>query len=303
VLYELAWTYKGLSKHTEAAEAFAKLAANHDASPLAAESLYHVGEYAYEAENFKDAGRSYLAARDKAGQSELGEKSSHKLGWSYFRLDEFAQSQQAFARQRATFPQGPLAPDATFMEAESLFKQGKHAEALALFEQVKNPSSEEFRVLSLLHGGQAACQLKQWSKGLALLDQTAKAFPDSPHLPEVMYEQAWARQNLGQVDEALQAYEGVTAKTNREVAARARFMIGEIYFERKDHKQAVTNFYKVAYGYSYPEWQANALYEAARCLEVLKKVEQAKKDYQEIVTKFPDSSKATAAQKRLAELK
>jgi TolA-binding protein len=189
------------------------------------------------------------------------------------------------------------------MEAESLFKQGKHTEALALFEQVKNSSSDDFRALALLHGGQAACQLKQWSKGLTLLDQGAKQFPASPHLPEVLYEQAWARQNLGQIDEALAAYEAVTAKTNREVAARARFMIGEIHFEKKDHKQAVANFYKVAYGYGYPEWQANALYEAARCLEVLKKVDQAKKDYQEVVTKFPQSEKAAPAQKRLAELK
>ncbi len=145
------------------------------------------------------------------------------------------------------------------MEAESLFKQSKHAEALALFEQVKKPSSEDFQVLALLHGGQAACQLKQWSKGLQLLEQGIKQYPETPHLPEVLYEQAWAKQNLGQTDEALEIYESVTAKTNREVAARARFMIGEIHFEKKDHNQAVRDFYKVAYGYGYPEWQANCL--------------------------------------------
>lgn len=303
VLYELAWSYKALDKQAEAADAFSKLATSHEASPLAAESLYHAGEHAYNQEHFKDASKSYFAAMNKAGKTDLGEKSAHKLGWAYYRLGDFVKAQQTFGYQRTTFPQGTLAPDATFMESESLFKQGKHAEALALFEQVKNPSSADFQALALLHGGQAACQLKQWSKGLALLDQSAKQFPESPHLPEVLYEQAWAKQNLGQIDEALTTYEAVTAKTNREVAARARFMIGEIHFERKDHKQAVTNFYKAAYGYSYPEWQANALYEAARCLEVLKKVEQAKKDYQEVVTKFPQSDKAAPAQKRLAELK
>jgi TolA-binding protein len=240
---------------------------------------------------------------NKAGKTDVGEKAAHKLGWAYFKLDDFAKAQQTFAYQRTTFPQGPLLADATFMEGESLFKQGKYAEALALFEQVKKPSTPDFQVLALLHAGQAAAQLKQWSKSQSLLEQCAKQFPESPHLPEVLYEQAFAKQNLGQIDEALELYELVTAKDNREPAARARFMIGEIYFEKKDHNQAVRNFYKVAYGYGYPEWQANALYEAARCLEVLKKVEQAKKDYQEVVTKFPQSDKAPLAQKRLAELK
>jgi TolA-binding protein len=127
-------------------------------------------------------------------------------------------------------------------------------------------------------------------------------YPDAASLPETLYEQAFALQNLGRTEEALELYESVTAKTNREVAARARFMIGEIHFEQKEHAEAVRNFYKVAYGYGYPEWQANALYEAARCLEVLKKTDQARKDYQEIVTKFPDSDKAPLAKKRLAEL-
>ena len=164
-----------------------------------------------------------------------------------------------------------------------MFKQDKFEQALAAYEEVKNPSSDDFGALSLLHAGQAAAQLKQWEKSLELLTRCARRFPDSVYLPEVLYEQGYARQNLGQLDEAAGLYRSVIVKTNREVAARAQFMIGEIFFQRKKQADAIKTFYKVIYGYSYPQWQANATFEAARCFEVLKKKDQAVKLYEELL--------------------
>ena len=60
----------------------------------------------------------------------MGEKAAHKLGWAYYRLDNFADAQKAFGRQRTIWPAGPLAADAAFMEAECLFKQKKFEEAM-----------------------------------------------------------------------------------------------------------------------------------------------------------------------------
>ena len=86
-------------------------------------------------------------------------------------------------------------------------------------------------------------------------------------------------------------------------------MMGEILFEKKNYKEAVRNFFKVAYGYGYPQssaniqvWQADSAYEAGRCFEVLKNADQAKKAYQEVVEKYPKSNKASLAKTRLAAL-
>ncbi len=301
-LYELAWALKAQDQQDEATATFARLAKEHPASPLAAESLYHVAEQQYQKEDYKQAAVSYYEAMQKAGKSELGEKAAHKLGFAYYRQDLFDKAEQSFAYQRSTFPQGALAADAAFMQAESLFKQGKFAESLPVYAQVKNPAGKDFAMLTLLHSAQAEAKLKQWAKSLALLEQAVKQYPDSQYLPEALYEQAWAQQNLGQSAQALPLYEEVTAKTDREVAARARFMIGEIYFEQKNHAEAIKNFFKAAYAYSYPEWQANAHYEAGRCFEVLGKKDQAAKSYQEVVDKFPSSDKAALAKQRLVEV-
>jgi outer membrane protein assembly factor BamD (BamD/ComL family) len=46
-----------------------------------------------------------------------------------------------------------------------------------------------------------------------------------------------------------------------------------------------------------------AAYEAARCFEVLGKKEQALKQYQELVEKYPQSDQVPLANQRIQELK
>ncbi|MBN2021783.1 MAG: tetratricopeptide repeat protein [Pirellulales bacterium] len=301
-LYELAWALKSSGNQPEALRRFAQLAKEHPDSPLAAESLYLVAEGQYDEKKFAEAAAAYYDVGQKASDSGLKEKASYKLGWSYFNQDKFNEAQETFAFLRRTFPEGKLAEDAAFMQGECFRRQGKHAEALAAYESVKEPTGKDFKVLGLLHAGQAAAQLGQWDASLKLLADAVARFPESEYLPEILYEQGAAQQNLGKPDEAVKLYQTVVAKTNREVAARALFMVGELQFDKKEHAEAIKTFYQVIYGYSYPEWQASATYEAARCFEVLERPEQAVKLYKELIEKYPNHDKAALAKKRLESM-
>jgi TolA-binding protein len=304
--YQLAWALKLQGKQDEAVEAFAKFAEDFPSSARAPEAHYHVGEAAYDRKDYAAAATAYYTAMQQAGKSELGEKAAHKLAWSYYHQDNFDSAQKTFSYQRKTFPDGPLGADAVFMEAECLFRQEKYEEALAAYDQVQGLQNKDFQVLALLHAGQAAGQLEQWQKSLELVTKCVEQFPESPYADEALYQQGWAQQKLGKTDEALALYEKVIAAAGggaSESAARAQFMIGEIQFERKVHDEAVKSFFKVIYGYSFPKWQAEATYEAARCFEVLKKPSQAVKLYQELVQKYPDSDKVPLAKQRIENLK
>lgn len=301
VYYELAWSQRGLDKPDDAAETFKKLAKEYPKSPLASESLYHVGDRAYDKQQWKEAAQAYYDSMTLAGEAPLGEKAAHKLGWAYFQQNSFNEAEQTFAYQVQTWPKGELAADGQFMAAESLFKQLKYREALAGFQKVQNPPRKELALLSLLHAAQSASAMQDWKQSESLATRALAVDATSPYLAEVLYEQAWSLQNQGKLDEALKLYEDVTMRSDAEVAARARFLIGEIFFERKDHKEAIRNFFKAAV-YNYPQWQAAAHYEAGRCFEVLKDPAQARKSYQEVVTKFPESDRAAEAKKRLEAL-
>ena len=288
------------------------LAREHGDSPLAAESWFNVGEYQYhQKKDYLAAAAAYSSAVAKAGKSELGEKAAHKLGWAWFQAQDYPQAEQAFSSEVSNFPGGALSPDARFMAGESLFKQNKYETALAALQKAAGEklSSPDFAALALLHAAQSAGQMQIWNSSLELLAQLQHDFPKSPHLVQAAYEEGWAKQNLNQLGEALKLYESVADKTDAVVGARARFMMGEVLFAQGNHKEAIRNFLKVVYGYGdtkapapYKLWQANATYEAARCFEVMKSVDQAKKLYGELVAKYPDSDKLAAAKKRLSEL-
>ena len=197
------------------------------------------------------------------------------------------------------------------MIGESLFKQEKYEPALAALRRALDMklASPEFSSLALLHAAESAAQLARWDDSVKLLARLKKEYPDSPHVDQATYDEGWAKQNLNQLDDALALYEAVADKTDAVVGARARFMMGEVNFAKKNYDEAIRNYFKVIYGYgdtqapaAYKTWQADATYEAARCCEVKQSPEQAKKLYRELVVKYPDSNKAAAAKERLKQL-
>ncbi len=50
------------------------------------------------------------------------------------------------------------------------------------------------------------------------------------------------------------------------------------------------------------KWQANSVFEAARCFETMKMVEQARKSYKELIEKYPESDKVADGKARLQAL-
>lgn len=312
-LYELAWAYDALHQPQESAAAFARLAGEHPGSALAAESRFHAAQYAYDQDDFAAAAQGFAAAADKAPNATLGENARHKQGLSYYRLDDFVRAAAAFHAQTQAWPAGPLAADAAFLEGESLAKLKRYAEALAAYRRVTKPgdakaagtkpAGKDFELLALLHGGQAAAELHQWPEALRLLEEAARRFPASAYEAEILCLEAAAQEQLGHAEQALQLCRDVLAKTDREPAARAQFVVGQIQFQRKQYAEAAQTFFKVALGYSYPHWQAEATFEAARCFEALGDKRRAAEQYADLVSKFPQGDHTPAARARLAELK
>lgn len=321
VLYELGWALKSQDKHADAAPHFVKLTSEHPDSPLAAEAWFHIGEDQYEKKAFEEAVKSYSAAKSKAGMNELGEKSTYKLGWALFQLKQYDKSAAEFAAQTATYPQGSLTTDGVFMRAESLFRKENFKDAWPVFQaavasKIPTPTIE---TLALLHGGQSASQLKQYKDAIGMLSQIPTKFPESPLLAETYYELGWAQQNDGKEDEALKSYETAATKSRDFIGARSRFMLGELYFAKKDFAAAIREFQRAMYGFGgdaasadTKNWQAKSGYEAGRCSQVqidaakgadkTKLIADAKKYYGFVVEKHPQHELAAEAKKQLDAL-
>lgn len=322
VLYELAWVYRKMDKPAESVAVFERLARQYSDSPLAAEANWRLGENRFDQGEYQEAVKLYNVAKEQAAPGEVDELATHKLGWALFRLDDYEGALAQFAQQMKAYPQGSLAADALFMQGECQFKLQRYEQALATFDKASqsNLSKPDMQVLALLHGGQSAAELKRWPDSVRLLDQIVSRFPDTPYLAEALGKRGWAKQQLRRLDEALADYEEASARSRGEAGAHARFLIGELQFERKEHIEAIKNFQRVMYGYGAenapPEvqhWQAMAGYEAGRCAEVQiaqaqdkldrsKRVSEAKGFYTYVVQRHPTHDLAVEAQQRLAAL-
>ena len=294
-------------------------------STYAADAWYELGEQAWSAGRYAEAASAYRAAIDraeagaKAGKANaarnaaLLEQARHKLAWTFVSRGDHTAAAEAFAEQLARHPGGPLAADAQAMRGESLFKAGKPGEAALAFQAAladpKRLPSADLRGLAVVRGAEALASQEKWAESLAIADRFIAAEPTSPQAPQARYAAAWARQNLGRLDEALAGYRAVADAGRTEISARARLMEGEVLFEQGNHKEAIKAFFKVAYGFgekqapiAFHPWQAQATFEAARCFEVLEQPDKARGLYAELVDRYPNSLQAPAAKKRLDSL-
>ncbi len=331
--YELAWALKLDKKEADAVKQFAAIAADFADSEFAAEANFHVADDLYDKEKYDEAAKHYTASKQKAGNGELGEKATYKLGWSNYQLKQFGEALKQFQEQVKTYPAGPLHSDGLFMVAECLFYLDDYEKALPAYEAVRavvadsEKTSDDVKVLILLHGGQSAGKLNKWDVSLSFLKTIPTDFPNSSLVPEASFEIGQALHGMGgddpaKYDEALpefeRAYARAAALGQLGLSARARYMVGEVYFAKKQYDDAVKQFIRVMRGFADPsdevkKWQAYAGYEAARCSHVqiatetnaqkkAKLLADAKQYYTYVVDEHPKSPVADTAKTQLAAL-
>jgi TolA-binding protein len=204
------------------------------------------------------------------------------------------------------------------MQGECQFKLQNHQLALASFQEAtkRRLSSGQMEVLARLHAGQTAGQLGQWQQSLKWLETLPQKYPDSPYLPQALYETGVARQKLGDLDQAVKLFTEAADQASGELSARARFMVGEALYAKKEYVAAIREFRKVLFGFdsqASPEikrWQAKAGLEAGQCAGVLASQQAnpterrritnlARQLLRQVQSRYPSTEEAAAATEQL----
>lgn len=133
-----------------------------------------------------------------------------------------------------------------------------------------------------------------------------KADATTHYLLDEVVGRAW--KNQARFPEALAAFRRVIdseSGSRTETAAKAQLMIAETHFLKKEYAQARDGYLRVKFFYSFPEWQAPALFQAGKCEELIgtaDSLEGARKWYQTLQKEFADSDFARQAAERLKKL-
>jgi TolA-binding protein len=308
VLYDLAWAHEQAHAGDQAQAAYARLIATYPHSPLVPECYFRIGETKYAARDFAGAAECFAAA-NRTTDPTLREKSTYKLAWCQFELQDWSAAQANFDALLADTPHGPLAADARATSAECCFQRGEFAAALERFTPALDDRqlSDALRPLALVHGSQAAAHVGQWQRSLALADRALQECPaGSSWVDEAHCDRGIALYRLGRLDEADRELSGVAARQRGVVSLQAELTLGRIQVARKELDNAIRVFFKVAYGHggtAAPEpfrpLQAEAIYAAAGALEATGKQEAAEKLYQELLDNYPTCPHAALARQSL----
>ena len=337
--YELAWAYQSKNLPSDkngtrtidsnALEHFSTITNDFPESSLAPESNFHVASDFYQQAKFDEAVVAYRKCVDSKAADTIREKAAYKLGWAHYKQSQYEDSQKEFARQVELFPQGDLFADGAFMVAESWFRMNQHDKALAAYLAAQpivdaaDNIDPKIKILTRLHGSQSANKTRKFNEALQLAstlttpESLAKPNADSFRF-DAWLEVGTAEEGLGNDDAALQAWRSAS-KSDAKTGARARCMIGDLFFKQKKFAEAITEFKLVYYGFGGTQaandvkpWQAYALYEAARCNFVqvdsapaaskTKLIEEAKKQFDYLIKNYSTDRLAPEAKKQLETL-
>jgi TolA-binding protein len=101
--------------------------------------------------------------------------------------------------------------------------------------------------------------------------------------------------------QAIEYYEHLIRKKYK--PARAHYMIGEMWYARKDYGQAIAYFKKSAQLYGKADYMPTLMLHTAISMQATKDIANAKKFYSGVVAQYPGSEEAATAASRLRKLK
>ncbi|MBQ17093.1 MAG: hypothetical protein CMJ65_08210 [Planctomycetaceae bacterium] len=306
ILYELAFACEADKQAPQALAAYRRLVAEVPASPLVAECWFRIGQALEKTKDVKQLPEAEKAYGEglKQVKKNLTVRQSllYQLGWVQYRQEHYKEAVanlQAFLKE---FPKATQARDATLLAGECLYLQKNWKAAVVFFDKAASETKSPERARSLYRAGTCHLNLLQWPLAQQRFEVLVKEFPKYPQLSAGRYGLGLALQKQNQLDRAVVVFEQVTKETSTESAAKARFMVGECAFAKKEYKKAYEHFLVAAFKYPYMEWQAKGFLEAGRCFKVLKDHPKAREMLETVIKKFPKRPEAKAAMQVLTTL-
>jgi TolA-binding protein len=305
VLYDLAWAQRAQKNDAAAAATYARLLKDHADSHLAPAARVELAEILYGQKKYEQAIQLLEAAIPSDGlDAKARSAAAYRLGWCYQKFGKPDRAAEAFARfDPKAGGDDELAASALLQSGLAYAEAGKldKAEA-ALVRLLKDYPSNAQAPVTLLKLGEVQAEQQKYDESATTFGTYVHKHPRDAFVSRAHFGIGWAMENQKRYEDARAAYKKAIAATNNETAARAQFQIGETYLFEGKFTDAIPALLAVEDVYAYPTWSARALLEAGRAFEQLKQIDQAKRQFEQLLSKYKDAPEAQVARERIAAL-
>ena len=306
-LYQWAWCLDDLGRRDESIALFDRLRKEHPQSPYAADATFRLAQRAFEAKQYAKARELAAEALAAHPPATVLENTLYLQGQLAAAESKWDEAQQTFQSLLKDHPQSPLRLMAEYGLAEAVFRQGRFDEAARRFAELAQDAEgrrDTWMAVIPMRLAQSLCEQQKWQEACAVASRVEKEYPGFEEQYEVDYVLGRCLAMQADFEGARAAYRKVIRSRDgykTETAAKAQMMIGDSYYYQKDYAAALREYYAVETLYAYPEDRAAALFQAARCHELLGEPNEAAKLYDRIVKVYPNTRYAKEAGRRLEE--
>ncbi len=274
---------------------FQSLQANFSKSKYLNEAKYYLALAHFKKEEWEQAIRivtTYLNEPDDT--KNFLAQANYLLGLANFNLKKYEQALGIFQKLVKNFQeQTSLVQVAELYTAKSLFALGKTKEAIEKFSAItKLYPTTDFALEALLWLGDYYLDEGKYPLAIQFYNQLLNTFPNSDKSNLVNYELGQSYQATGQINEALNAYKRVSENTDKEIFAKAKLAIADIFSKDLDPQAAIATYQNIAQ--TIPEFKKEALVRIAEIYKSNKEYEKTIDTYQEAL-RLPTLTKSGAA--------
>ncbi len=277
-------------------------------SQLSQELLLRRGDFYFGMNKFQEAISAYQNFLRRYPASLMAPKAQYWIGLSYVNLKQPREAAQEFEKVIRQYSDSEVVADALSQLGILSRDENQFDQSLGYFNRIvggKNRRSQDPSFLSEVYYQMGLTHLKKddrtgartaFQKSITANEGSFSAYQSRIELAGILAQ-------AGGTEEARKYLNRVIEDRNDELAAQAQKVLGDVYFLTGNYQEALTNYLRVKYVYqAYPTWVANALFSAGSCYEKLGQKEEAKKVYQEVVSKYPAEKISEKAKERLAVL-
>jgi tol-pal system protein YbgF len=288
----------------QALETFRRLISAFPSSDLADDAQYGIGWTYFSRKDYTSSIIEFQKLISKYPTSDLAPRAYYSIGDANYNLLQYDAAIASYQQVLTKYPTSPLVSDAITGIQYCLSAQGKHEESLKVIDafikahpEAKGSDQLAFKKADLLFGQ------KKYSEAIAEYRTFISRYRESSRVPDAYYWIGRSSLLLGQVDNALQAFNHVVnTYGSSPISENALLEIGMVYLARKNFAEAVSVFDRVEAKFPGRDPAIEAGYRKAIALQLGGDTAGAQQQFEVVAKKYPESVFAVKSRISLAQI-
>jgi TolA-binding protein len=253
-----------------------------------AELEYEKGLYHYRNQDYENAKKTFQRITDDFEKTRFGVWAEFYSAKVLEVTNKEAEATKKYEAILKRYPDSPVTQRVHLSLGNVNYNAERYQEAISFYQRILDSPDSTGEILHYAMDNiiDAYSAVRLYDAALKVTRDFIERFPDDPALMDKRISIGVLYVRLGYYDQAVVHLQKLLDEAGSDLEAEIRYAIGEAYYYKGDHQQAILEFLKVPYLVTKPgriDWTATSFYMAGQAYEKMSRFDQAIAMYQQII--------------------